>query len=73
MLPNRKTLSSKGKLTEKVINSMHNYYGLAIRNNKNQLFNMKKSIEAVLYHCTALANEELRHQFCPKGEKSWCK
>ena len=52
---------------------MHSYYGLAIRNNKNQLFNMKKSIEAVLYHCTALANEELRHQFCPKGEESWCK
>ena len=52
---------------------MHSYYGLAIRNNKNQLFNMKKSIGAVLYHCTALANEELRHRFCPKGEESWCK
>ena len=49
---------------------MQNYYGLAIRNNKNQLFNMKKIIGAVLYHCTALANEELRHRFCPKGKKA---
>ena len=34
---------------------------------------MKKSIGAVLYHCTALANEELCHQFCPKGKENWCK
>ena len=52
---------------------MQNYYGLAIRNNKNQLLNMKKSIGAVLYHCIALPNEELRHQFCPKAKESWCK
>ena len=49
IIPDRKTLSAKGKLTEKVINSMQNYYGLAIGNNKNQLFNMKNSIGAVLY------------------------
>ena len=52
---------------------MQKYYALAIRNNKNQSFNMKKSIGAVLYHCTALANVELRYQFFPKREENWCK
>ena len=73
ILPDRKTLSSKGKLTEKVKNSMQNYYGLAIKNNKNQLFTMKKNIGVVLYHCTALANETVCHQFWHKGEEGWCK
>ena len=38
-------LSGRGKLTDKVINSMQNYYGIAIRDNKNELYAMKnKSI-----------------------------
>ena len=27
----------------------------------------------MLYHCTALANIELHHQLCAKGEENWCK
>ena len=52
---------------------MQNYYGLAIKNNKNELFTMKKNIGVVLYHCTALANETVCHQFWHKGEEGWCK
>ena len=37
------------------------------------LYNMKKSVLAVLWHCTDLANMEERHKFCPRNEGSWCK
>ena len=33
-------LSGAGKLTEKTINSMQNYYGKAIRSNSNELYTM---------------------------------
>ena len=66
-------LSGKGKLTEKTINSMQNYYGMAIRGNKNDLYAMKKATGAILWHCTDFENSEFRHRFCPEEEDSWCK
>jgi hypothetical protein len=72
-------LSGKGKLTEKVINSMQNYYGMAIRSNVGKidkgkkLYQMKKSIFAILFHFTDFPNPETRHQFCPRDSTSWCK
>ena len=65
------SLSGKGKLTEKTINSMQNYYGMAIRGNKNDLYAMKKAASAILWHCTDFENKEYCHRFCP--ENSWCK
>ena len=66
-------LSGKGKLTKKNINSMQNYYGMAIRSNKNAIYSMKKSILAILWHCTEFDDDKYRHQFCPTGSASWCK
>ena len=66
-------LSGKGKLTEKVINSLQNFYGIAIRQNSGNLYEMNKAVGAILWHCTDMVDIEVRHQFCPKGECSWCK
>ena len=75
-------ISGKGKLTEKIINSMQNFYGLAIRQNCESLYLMKKAIGAILWHCTKFDEddekdendrEEYRHRFCPQGSASWCK
>ena len=66
-------LSGKGKLTDTIINSMQNYYGLAIRRNLGSLYMMKKAIGAVLYHCTEFASPTERHKYCPTGSDSWCK
>ena len=67
------SLSGRGKLTDKVINSMQNYFGMAIQQNKGQLYPMKKAVGAVLWHCTAFEDETYRHRFCPVGKDSWCK
>jgi len=77
----QKPLSGKGKLTEKVINSMQNYYGLAISQNSNndnlnsdeKRYAIKKAVGAILYHSTNFSNVEKRHGFCPRTENTWCK
>ena len=66
-------LSGKGKLTDKTINSMQNYFGLAIRKNQQNLSEMKKAVGAMLWHCTDFQDENFRHRFCPSNEDSWCK
>ena len=66
-------LSGRGKLTDKVINSLQNFYGIAIRENQGNLYQMKKAVGAILYHYTNLDDDEKRHQYCPRDAKSWCK
>ena len=47
--------------------------GMAIRQNVRNLYGMKKSIGA---YCTIISENkdlEVRHQFRPKLETSWCK
>ncbi len=66
-------LSGRGKLTDKVINSLQNYYGMAIRQNKGNLYQMKKAVGAVLWHCTGFDDESFRHRFSPTDENTWCK
>ena len=34
---------------------------------------MKKCIGVVLWHCSDIQDLEVRHQFCPKSNHSWCK
>ena len=67
-----KGISGRGRLTDVAINTMQNYYGMAIRQNIGALYAMKKAIGAVLYHCSNL-EEDVQHQFCPRAINSWCK
>ena len=57
-------LSGKGKLTEKVTNSLQKFYGIAIRQNSGNLYETKKAISAILWHCTDMKDIEVHHQFC---------
>ena len=61
-----KGISGKGRLTDKAINALQNYYGMAKKQNTNDLYLMKKAIGAVLYHYSYIPNENIWHQFCPK-------
>ena len=70
ILRDRRTLSGKRKLTEKVINSMQNYYGLAIRNNKNQLFNMKKVLGQCYITVLLWQMKNSAINSVPKGKKA---
>ena len=65
--------SGKVRLTKKAINTLQNHYGMAIRQNAENTGTMKRSIIAVLYHNSDIANESGRHIYCPKAQNSWCK
>lgn len=72
-LADGKGLTGKGRMTDKVINTLQNYYGMAIRQNKDNLYGMKKSVAAVIHHCSSATTNEERHLYCPRNVNSWCK
>ena len=53
------TVGGRGRLTDTVIDNFQNYYGAAIRNNKNSLHEMKDGIWVIYYHCILCENEPL--------------
>ena len=71
----RKGLGGTGRLSDRNINMIQNYYGMAIRQNSDSVYTMKKAIGAILYHCSNSIDgcEASRHRYCPKGSDSWCK
>ena len=70
-LADGKGLSGKGRLTDDKIDVLQNYYGLAVRENLDDVGKMAKSIEASLYH-VASTDQNPQHHLCPEGEDSWC-
>ena len=74
-LADGKSIGGRGRLTDKVIDKMQNYYGKAIRGNKGNLEGMKTSIKAIQHHM--VKNDKLtlkkQHQYCPKSADTWCK
>lgn len=63
----------KGRLTDKVMNTLQNHYGMAIRQNTDDIYKMKKAVAAVIHHLTNEQNLEMRHKYCPRSADSWCK
>ena len=58
------------KLTDKVINELQKYYGLAITRHQDNLDNVQK-ILATLHHLSS-TDENPNHGNCPAGANSWC-
>lgn len=71
VLPDGKKLSGRGRLTDKVINELQQYYGSAIRGN-DTLEEMKHACWATFYH-KASTDADPQHTLCPIGAESWCK
>ena len=73
-LSDGKTLGGKGRLTEQMINKLQNYFGIAIRQCAGEtVFETKKAIGAVLFHCSQASNLDTKLQMCPREPDSWCK
>ena len=68
---NKKEVRGKGRLTDKMIDRLQNYYGIAIRSNVNNLEAMKEAILVALFHCASSSENEY-HNYCPDGRDSWC-
>lgn len=71
-LSDGKSISGRGRLTDSDIDQIASFYGNAIRANKNSLIDMRMAIWAIFHHKRA-TDANPSHDFCPKGETSWCK
>ena len=72
VLSDNKKIMGKGRLTDKAVNTLQNYYGMAIRQNTDNIYVIKKCIWAVLYHNSDITDLVERHKFCPRSDTSWC-
>ena len=74
-LSDGKPIGGRGRLTDKIIDRMQNYYGNAIRGNKGNVEGMKTSIKAIQHHMIKNESSTLdeQHQYCPKLSDTWCK
>ena len=70
-LDDGKGLAGKGRLTDSKIDVLQNYYGLAIRENLDDVTKMANTIEASLLH-VASTDTNPQHHLCPDGPNSWC-
>lgn len=74
-LSNKKLSDGKtirGRLTDKIIDELQQYYGMAIRNNTDDLFRMRQAVWATYFHKMS-TDDKPTHQLCPTGPDSWCK
>ena len=56
-----------------MIDRLQNYYGIAIRSNKNNLKGMQSTTKAPLFHVASNKDHNLHYPHCPIGPDSWCK
>ena len=70
-LSDSKKISGTGRRTKKVIDKLHNYYGMAIYSNVGDLRGMMMAVQATLHHMTLPDDQPVHHMF-PEGENSWC-
>ena len=68
-----KGILGKGGLTNNMIDRLQNYYGIAIRSNKNNLKRMQSATKAALFHVASNKDHNLHNPHCPVGQDSWCK
>ena len=66
-----KTLTGTGRLTLARIDTIQNFYGRAIRDNRGDAKEMARSTRAILKHYSSTV-EEPKHDDCPAGASSWC-
>lgn len=66
-----KRLTGAGRLTDRLIDTLQNYYGMAIRRNCTSVNEMQRAIMASFYHL-ASTDDNPNHSFCPVGPDSWC-
>ena len=73
-LSDGKPIGGKGRLTDKMINKLQNYFGIAIRQcTGTTVYELKKAIGAVLFHCSEASDLNTQHSMCPHTSNSWCK
>ena len=59
------------KITDKLINKLQKYYGLATTRYQDNVDEMFKEIWSTFFHLCS-TDKKLNHENCPQGANSWC-
>ena len=70
-LADGKPLNGKHRQISSIVDTLQNYYEMAIRSNSDPLVNMVNAVLATLYHVASTV-EVPNHDMCSSGENSWC-
>lgn len=70
-LDDGKGIGGQGRLTKVRIDTLQNFYGKVIRDNKGDAAAMSKATHAILKHYSSTAKNP-KHENCPQGSNSWC-
>ena len=70
-LRKKESLGGAGRLSDKAINKLQYYFGIAIRKINSSVISMKKAIGAVLFQCCEATDPVVRYMFCDKNERTW--
>ena len=55
-----------------MIDQLQNYFGMTYRQcARKTVFEMKKPIGAILFHCSKASNLDTKHQICPREPGIW--
>ena len=63
----------KERVTDKVMNTLQNHCRIAIRQNRENLYAMRKAVVGVFHHSNNDTDSEKRQSFCAHRPDSWCK
>ena len=72
-LKNVKELSGMGKLTNAMIGQLQIYYGIAMRQNKNNLKNMQATVRATLFLVASSKENNWYYPYCSESKDNRCK
>ncbi|GFW99565.1 uncharacterized protein TNCV_3417981 [Trichonephila clavipes] len=70
-LEDKKSLGGRNRLIDAEIDKLQRYYGLAIRNNSENLSAMKQAIWATYFHKIS-TDLNPQNGLCPLGDDLWC-
>ena len=69
---NEKGLGGKGKSTNNMIDRLQNFYGIAIRQNKNNIKNLQSAVRATFFRVASSKENNWHYPDCPEGSDSRC-
>ena len=62
----------KGRLTDSVIDTLQNYFGIASRSGHKTVHDLRHGLVASFFHVVLSKGRNFHNAYCPKSSDSWC-
>ena len=63
---------SKGRLTDSVIDTLQNYFGIALLSGCKTVPELRSALLASFFHVSSSEGRDFHTAYCPKSSHSWC-